>query len=137
MGAYDIPQTVIDDFTARDVDCIYCRKVMIHKSERKGWTNRWARRADWATIEHLNHLPTAAFQYPKTVEYFGMACHGCNSSRRDKPLAVWVAEKGIADTVAPVVKAYLLRPQASQPMPKPERRRAAPPATGDQLTLSF
>ena len=36
--------------------------------------------------------------------------HGsCNSSRRDKPLSVFVNQRGIADKVAPVIKAYLLR----------------------------
>ena len=67
-------------------------------------------------FEHLNHLPTSQFQYPKTADYFVMACQPCNSSRRDKPLAAWVAEKRIADIVAPVVKAYLTRPEASIPI---------------------
>ena len=87
--------------------CVYCQKEMVSPKSTP-------LRANWATIEHLNHLPTAQFSYPKTAEYFAMACSPCNTSRGAKPLANWVREKGIEGTVAPVVKAYLLRPQASE-----------------------
>jgi hypothetical protein len=112
--AYGIPQSVIDEVAARDVVCAYCRTEMIPEGDpaRKGWANR----SKWTSIEHLNHLPTAQHAYPMTPEYFVIACFGCNASRRDKPLAEWVDGKGIRDTVAPVVKAYLARPQASLPI---------------------
>ena len=51
-----------------------------------------------------------------TSEYFVIAYFGCNASRHGKPLAEWVDEKGIRDTVGPVVKAYLTRPQAWMPI---------------------
>jgi hypothetical protein len=103
---YGIPKDVLREIKARDVDCVYCRKPMTPTTKPF--------RADNATIEHLNHLPTHQFSYPKTVEFFAMACRRCNCNlRKAKPLAVFVAEQGWADTVAPVVKAYLKRPQAS------------------------
>jgi hypothetical protein len=106
---YGIPAETEAEIMARDVVCAYCRKEMVDPKSTPD-------RTKWATIEHLNHLPTSQFQYPKTAEYFVMACQPCNSSRRDKPLAAWVAEKRIADIVAPVVKAYLTRPEASIPI---------------------
>jgi hypothetical protein len=115
---YGIPQSVIDEIEARDLDCVYCRKPMIREGSplRKGG---WSRRAEWASIEHLNHLPTAVHAYPMTAEYFAVACTGCNASRRDKPLTVFLALKGYADTCAQVVKNYARRPQASWPMTGP------------------
>jgi hypothetical protein len=108
---YGIPQAVLDVVVARDVVCVYCQTEMIPEGSpaRRGWVDR----AKWASIEHLNHLPTGQHAYPMTPEYFVIACFGCNAARRDKPLAEWVDEKGIRDTVAPVVKAYLTRPEAS------------------------
>lgn len=124
--AYGIPQAVIDKVAARDLVCAYCHTEMILEGDpaRKGWANR----SKWASIEHLNHLPTSQHAYPMTPEYFVIACFGCNASRRDKPLAEWVDEKGIRDTVAPVVKAYLTRPQAWMPI-DPAHRAAERAAT--------
>ena len=68
-----------------------------------------ALRADWATIEHLDHLPPFKYREGQTADDFAVACWSCNSSRGAKPLGVFVEKRGIADTVAPVVKAYLSR----------------------------
>lgn len=108
---HGISQAVIDFLVERDVVCVYCRTEMIPEGSpaRQGWASR----AKWATIEHLNHLPHGQFTYPLTAEYLAIACTGCNAARRDKPLAVWVDEMGIRDTVAPVVTAYLRWPTAS------------------------
>jgi hypothetical protein len=84
--------------------CVYCRKTMDPKSSN---------RADHPSVEHLNHLPTFQHDYPKTAAYFAICCFGCNASRRDRPLSVWLRLKGYAETCAQVVKDYALRPQAS------------------------
>jgi len=99
---YGIPPDVEADIWARDVCCVYCGKAMDPKSSN---------RADHPSIEHL--MPTAQHVYVKTAAYFAIACFGCNSSRRDKPLARWLRVKGFADTAAPVVKDYAKRPEAS------------------------
>jgi len=68
-----------------------------------------AARAHWATIEHLDHEPPFKYRPGQTAADFAMACGSCNCSRGTKPLSAFVKERGIADTVAPVIKAYLLR----------------------------
>jgi hypothetical protein len=107
---YQMTQAQVDEAEARDIVCVYCQTEMIPEGPaRKGWENR----SKWASLEHFNHLPTSQHAYVMTLAEFGIACFGCNASRRDKPLAEWVDMKGIRDTVAPVVKAYLTRPEAS------------------------
>ena len=69
---------------------------------------RSGRRSSTSTTCH-----TVSSPIPLTAEYLAIACTGCNAARRDKPLAVWVDEMGIRDTVAPVVTAYLRWPTAS------------------------
>jgi hypothetical protein len=99
---FGIPKEIESAIRARDIACVYCQKAMVPPTVS-------ALRADWATIEHLDHLPPFPYRKGQTSDDFAIACGGCNSSRRDKPLAVWVAKKGIADTVAPVIKAWLSR----------------------------
>ena len=97
---YGIPREIEEAIRARDVQCVYCRKAMVPTTS--------ARRDDWATIEHLDHLPPFRYRKGQTADDFVIACWRCNCVlRRDKPLEEFVAEQGIADTVAPVVKAYL------------------------------
>ena len=71
-----------------------------------------------ATIEHLNHRPP--YYWGEGLERSGLegltiCCGACNSSRSNKPLAVWFAspyceERGInARTSAGVVKRFLQR----------------------------
>ena len=98
---HGIPAHIESEIRARDVRCVYCGKVMMPTTN--------AARADWATIEHLDHLPPFKYRPGQTAADFAIACLSCNCSRRDKPLSAFVKGRGIADTVAPVIKAYLLR----------------------------
>src|SRR5580692_10167829 len=67
-----------------------------------------------ATIEHLDHLPPFPYREGQTTDDFAIACGSCNSSRRAKPLWVFIAKRGIADTIAPVIKAFLGRAKATE-----------------------
>jgi len=102
MNSFGIPTSIENEIRARDVLCVYCHKIMVS-------TTNVARRADWATIEHHDHLPPFKFRPGQTADDFAIACGSCNSSRGAKPLKQFVEERGIADTVAPVIKAYLKR----------------------------
>src|SRR5271154_3984426 len=62
----------------------------------------------------LDHLPPFPYREGQTADDFAIACGSCNSSRRDKPLWVFIAKRGIADTIAPVIKAFLGRAKASE-----------------------
>ena len=99
---FGIPKEIESAIRARDVAWVYCQKAMVPPTAS-------ALRADWATIEHLDHLPPFPYRVGQTADDFAIACQPCNSSRGSQPLAVFVAKKGIADTVAPVIKAYLSR----------------------------
>jgi hypothetical protein len=102
---YGIPKDIESAIRARDVQCVYCRKAMVSTSS--------ALRADWATIEHLDHLPPFTYREGQTADDFAIDCWRCNCIlRRDKPLWAFVAEQGIADAVAPVIKTYLNRAKA-------------------------
>jgi hypothetical protein len=107
MNRHGIPTDIEDTIRARDVKCVYCHKTMVPTTSGR------ALRADWATIEHLDHLPPFRYREGQTANDFAIACSSCNSRRRDKPLWVFVAQQGIADTVAPVIKAYLRRHSSS------------------------
>jgi hypothetical protein len=100
-NSHGIPEEIEREIRARDLLCVYCQKAMVPTSSSP--------RADWATIEHLDHLPPFRYRQGQTADDFAIACGSCNSSRRDQPLGVFVARRGIADTVAPVVKRYLSR----------------------------
>ena len=111
-NSFGIPREIESVIRARDIQCVYCRKAMVPPTSTRIRTN-------WATIEHLDHLPVHAvsshgpkpFDYRRgqTADDFAIACQPCNSSRGSQPLAVFVAKKGIADTVAPVIKTWLSR----------------------------
>lgn len=66
-------------------------------------------RGDWATIEHLNHLPP--WDNLKTI---AICCSSCNSSRGNKLITEWFKssfckEKCIAaQTVAQPVLSYII-----------------------------
>lgn len=105
-----IPAEIESAIRARDVACVYCHKPMLPPASTP-------LRADWATIEHLDHRPVHAVSShgPKPFDYregqtaddFAIACQSCNSSRGAMPLWAFVVKRGIADTVAPVIKAWL------------------------------
>ena len=47
---YGLSEVELDKVRARDDTCVYCHKILIEPSNG-------GRQNDWATIEHLNHLP--------------------------------------------------------------------------------
>ncbi len=98
---FGLPEERLEKIRARDVDCVYCHKKMVAPSDG-GF------RGDWATIEHLNHLPP--WNNPSTV---AICCGSCNSSRGNKTLLEWFnmpycLNKNInIETVAVPVKEYI------------------------------
>ena len=104
--SHGIPREIEAAIRARDVECVYCHKAMVPTIS--------PRRADWATIEHLDHLPPFSYREGQTADDFAIACMSCNSRRRDKPLSLFVEEQGIKDSVAPVIKAYLAKREANR-----------------------
>jgi hypothetical protein len=101
-NSFGIPREIESVITARDVACVYCGKAMVLPSSTPVRTN-------WATIEHLDHLPPFPYRAGQTADDFAIACQPCNSSRGAQALAAFVARRGIADTVAPVIKTWLSR----------------------------
>jgi hypothetical protein len=109
-NVFGIPPDIEYKLRARDQRCVYCRKAMKAHLRTRGTP------ADKATIEHLNHYPS--FYRGKersSPDSIAICCGACNSSRGNKPLAVWFAspygeDRDInARTVAPVVKRFLRR----------------------------
>ena len=74
---YGLPEEEVERVRKRDRKCVYCHKKMA-KPSKQAW------RGDWATIEHLNHLPP--WDNPKTI---AICCSRCNSSRGKKTLLAW------------------------------------------------
>jgi len=98
---YGLSEDKLNEIRVRDKVCVYCHKKMIEP-------NNNGSRKDWATIEHLNHLPP--WDNPFTV---AICCGSCNSSRGNKKLLDWFEilyciEKNINyNTVAQPVKDYI------------------------------
>ena len=74
---YGLPDKELEQVRCRDTTCVYCHKEMAQPNP-----NVW--RGDWATIEHLNHLPP--WNNPKTI---AICCSSCNSSRGKKTILEW------------------------------------------------
>jgi len=74
---YGLPEEEVDRIRARDIRCVYCHKEM-HKPDPN------IKRQDWATIEHLNHLPP--WDNPNTI---AICCFSCNASRGDRKIMDW------------------------------------------------
>jgi len=97
---YGIPEDALNKIRARDKTCVYCHKEMINPGAS-------GRRGDWATIEHLNHLPP--WNNPATV---AICCWSCNASRGNKKLLDWfktaycMERKINEDTIAVPVREY-------------------------------
>jgi hypothetical protein len=121
MNRHGIPKEIESAIRARDVQCVYCQKAMVSPTSTP-------MRAAWATIDHLDHLPPFRYREGQTADDFAIACSPCNSSRGAKPLRVFVAKRGIADTVAPIIKAYLGRADAAVPPSLLANRIALPTA---------
>lgn len=98
---YGLPRAAVEFVRKRDTTCVYCGKVML--APVRGSSTK-----DWATIEHLNHLPP--WNNPNTI---AICCGSCNSSRGPKPLMRWFESaychaRGISpSTVAEAVRDYL------------------------------
>jgi len=98
---YGLREEDIDKVRARDKVCVYCHKQMF-KPSKEVW------RGDWATIEHLNHLPP--WDNPNTI---AICCSSCNSSRGNKTILNWFNSKFCHDkginpqAVAAPVLAYI------------------------------
>lgn len=98
---YGLPEQAVERVRERDKLCVYCRKLMAKPN-----TGSW--RGDWATIEHLNHLPP--WDNPETI---AICCGSCNSSRGNRPILEWFRSEycrkhGISpSTVSEVVLEYI------------------------------
>ena len=98
---YGLPEEEVDRIRSRDIRCVYCHKEMYKPSQ-------YIKRQDWATIEHLNHLPP--WDNPKTI---AICCFSCNASRGDRTIPDWFEmeyckSKDINfNTVAQPVRDYL------------------------------
>lgn len=104
-NSYGISPDIEHRLRARDKLCVYCHIPMkVYRARGPS--------ADKATIEHLNHR---ARWGESGLGNLAICCGACNSSRSNKPLAVWLAsryceKRGInARNVAPVVKRFLQR----------------------------
>ncbi len=101
MNKYGLPEKKLDEIRKRDKKCVYCHKKMTNVISKRN-------RKDWATIEHLNHLPPW-----NNILTVAICCGSCNSSRRDKKITEWFKlsyciERNINyDTVAKIVKEYI------------------------------
>ena len=98
---YGLPEEELGCIRDRDQTCVYCHKNMIPPGSD-------GPRTDWATIEHLNHLPP--WDNPETV---AICCWSCNSSRGNRLLRDWFTSvycrtRGINETtVAEPVREFL------------------------------
>lgn len=98
---YGLPEDRLEEIRLRDDLCIYCNKSMT--SPKNGGFS-----GNWATIEHLNHLPP--WDNPDTV---AMCCKSCNSSRGAKLITDWfetdycIAKNINTNTVSSVVVDYI------------------------------
>jgi len=101
QNKYGLPENKLAIIRARDKVCVYCHKIMIEPSIGGS-------RKDWATIEHLNHLPP--WDNSDTVAF---CCGSCNSSRGNKKIIDWfktsycIGKNINFDTVAKPVKKYI------------------------------
>jgi len=98
---YGLPETELERIRGRDRLCVYCHKEMVGSGSD-------GPRSNWATIEHLNHLPP--WDNPSSVS---ICCWSCNSSRGNRILSDWFESeycraRGINETtVAKPVRDYL------------------------------
>jgi len=99
MNRWNIPESLEAYILERDMDCVYCRATFDPLSPRA--------RPTWEHI--INDLPMV------TRENIARCCMSCNSSKGNRPLAVWLdstycKNRGItSEQVAEVVLAQLTR----------------------------
>ena len=100
---YGLPEEKLEQVRRRDTKCVYCHKEMVTPHPDKSYR-------DWATIEHLNHLPP--WDNPNTI---AICCGSCNSSRRNKTILDWFKsnyciERNISvSTVTQPVRDYIMK----------------------------
>jgi 5-methylcytosine-specific restriction endonuclease McrA len=111
-NSFGISRQDEEELRARDKTCVYCRKVMKTHSEIKATQGK---RADEATIEHLNFAGPFYVRDGLRKEDLVICCRGCNSSRGERKLIDWfkldycVIRNINQDTVAEPVASYLRR----------------------------
>jgi hypothetical protein len=98
---WDIPNWLEDEIRERDKSCVYCgvefTPVSISRKSAASW-------------EHIINNAKII-----TRENIALCCCGCNSSKGQKELSVWLQSKyckrhGIGiDTVAPIIKQAIER----------------------------
>ncbi len=112
---WGIPEWLESEVRSRDITCVYCGVQLLHKVPR-GRSRKAA-----ATWEHIINDARIV-----TRENIALCCCGCNASKGQKPLAVWLqssycTKHGInPDTVATIVR-DALRVAATAPNQTLER----------------
>jgi hypothetical protein len=102
MNIWNIPEWLENEVRTRDKTCVYCGVEMLHK------VPRGSSRKEAATWEHIINDAQIV-----TRENIALCCSACNSSKGQKPLAVWLRStycvaRGINEnTVAQIVKEAL------------------------------
>jgi hypothetical protein len=114
-NSFGISRQDEDALRARDKTCVYCRKVMKTHAEIK---EAQGKRADEATIEHLNFAGPFHVRDGLKREDLVICCRGCNSSRGERRLSDWFKQDYCVrrnineDSVAEPVVRYLRRVDA-------------------------
>lgn len=112
MNIWGIPEWLEREVRARDRTCIYCGVEMIEKVSAGG-----SRKAA-ATWEHIINDARIV-----TRENIARCCAGCNSSKGQKSLSIWIhsaycKKHGITtDSVAEVVRQALRRAALEEAQP--------------------
>lgn len=93
---WNIPAALEKEVRERDTSCVYCRNVFLsHKESVKA-------SASW---EHIINDASIV-----TRENICLCCRGCNASKGQKPLSLWLQTQYCKDrcityeTVAPIIK---------------------------------
>ena len=95
---WNIPNKLEKEIKRRDKVCIYCRVAFKDNSR------------DRATWEHIDNNENNICR-----ENVTLCCYSCNRSKGNRALLIWLdshycKERGInKETVAPIVKRYLMR----------------------------
>lgn len=99
VNIWNIPEWLENEVRARDKTCVYCGVEMLSR------VPRGSPRGAAATWEHIINDARII-----TRENIALCCSACNSSKGQKPLAVWLqstycVERGVNEnTVAQIVK---------------------------------
>jgi len=106
MNRWNIPRKLEEEVASRDTQCVYCGVSFLGRAASRGERPSW---------EHVVNDETII-----TRENIARCCMSCNASKGTKDLSAWLGSRycvvrGITpDTVAPVIKASLTRPNSNQ-----------------------